>query len=579
MAFSLENLRVAARVSARPPAKFTSRTDFTLWIQKFELYAKEAEIPDAKMTKELLSLLDDESFRVINHHGLVGTEDYKALVDCLKECFDPAGNEIEWQYQLQSRRQRSGESLMEFAGALRILADKAFPEWSPEQRLQITRNQFIQGVESPSIQLVLMREHPTTLEDTLKLARQRETVETAQKHLQQGKKNFDTNVIQMEIQQESKVTETFALQSREAQQSRLESLTKEVSQLSKEVSQLRSSLTGSRDGKPSCWNCGEKGHLKRNCPHLTIFRRQNPSSRKFRPSFGNNSVDSAVSVKGFIEDRPTKMLVDTGSAVTGSAVTIVRADVCSKESIHYVPSTNHSVVAANGEQLQICGKARLMFHIGDFNTYYTALIVKSLTQECLLGVDFLKRFGCMVDLKQSILVMADGKSVPLLFSTHSLNDDVCHVSINETTVIPGRHQVHLPVHVPENCTYVIEPEPRFMERHGLFMARSISSPKNKITAVRILNPFSAPVTVYENEKVGILEPLHSTGIHVVHSQETRPISRSKKAKAQKSLIIEELESKIEGLSSLEKSQLRDLLFKFSDVISSGTTDLGRTQLV
>ena len=190
MALSLENLRVAARVSARPPAKFTSRTDFTLWIQRFELYAKEAEIPDAKMTKELLSLLDDESFRVINHHGLVGTEDYKALVDCLKECFDPAGNEIEWQYQLQSRRQRSGESLMEFAGALRILADKAFPEWSPEQRLQIARNQFIQGVESPSIQLVLMREHPTTLEDTLKLARQRETVETAQKHLQQGKKKF-----------------------------------------------------------------------------------------------------------------------------------------------------------------------------------------------------------------------------------------------------------------------------------------------------------------------------------------------------------------------------------------------------
>ena len=76
----------------------------------------------------------------------------------------------------------------------------------------------------------------------------------------------------MEMQQESKVTETFALQSREAQQSHLESLTKVVSQLSEEVSQLRSSLTGSRDGKPSCWNCREKAHLKRNCPHHAIFR-------------------------------------------------------------------------------------------------------------------------------------------------------------------------------------------------------------------------------------------------------------------------------------------------------------------
>ena len=57
-----------------------------------------------------------------------------------------------------------------------------------------------------------MREHPTTLEDTLKLTLQRQTVVTAQKHLQQGKKHFDTNVVQIEMQQESKVIETFALQ-------------------------------------------------------------------------------------------------------------------------------------------------------------------------------------------------------------------------------------------------------------------------------------------------------------------------------------------------------------------------------
>ena len=107
-----------------------------------------------------------------------------------------------------------------------------------------------------------------------------------------------------------------------------------------------------------------------------------------------------------------------------------------------------------------------------------------------------------------------------------------------------------------------------MERHYLFMATQ----QNHCGPY----PFSAPVTVYnKDEKVS----LFTTGIHLVDSQETRPISTSEKAKAQKSLIIKELESKIEGLSSLEKSQLRDLLFKFSDVISSGTTDLGRTQLV
>ena len=44
MSLTLENLKAAARVSARPPAKFIPQT---LWIQKCKLYAKENETPDA----------------------------------------------------------------------------------------------------------------------------------------------------------------------------------------------------------------------------------------------------------------------------------------------------------------------------------------------------------------------------------------------------------------------------------------------------------------------------------------------------------------------------------------------------
>ena len=47
------------------------------------------------------------------------------------------------------------------------------------------RNQFIQGVRSPSIQLRLMKDVPATLNDALRIASQQETVETAQKRLLQ----------------------------------------------------------------------------------------------------------------------------------------------------------------------------------------------------------------------------------------------------------------------------------------------------------------------------------------------------------------------------------------------------------
>ena len=75
---------------------------------------------------------------------------------------------------------------MEFCGALRGMADKAFPAWPAEQLQDLLRNQFIQRVLSSSVQLALMKEEPKTLDDALKLACKHEIVETAhaQKHLQ-----------------------------------------------------------------------------------------------------------------------------------------------------------------------------------------------------------------------------------------------------------------------------------------------------------------------------------------------------------------------------------------------------------
>ena len=95
----------------------------------------------------------------------------------------PKGNKLEWQRKLQSRMQKTGEQLVEFAGELWVLADRAYPKWSSE----VLRNQFMQRVWSASVQLGLMKEMPLTLEDALKLASQLKVVEEAQKRLQKDR--------------------------------------------------------------------------------------------------------------------------------------------------------------------------------------------------------------------------------------------------------------------------------------------------------------------------------------------------------------------------------------------------------
>ena len=84
---------------------------------------------------------------------------------CLRKRFVPEGNELEWQFRLQNRSQRSEEALEEFAGELWMLADKSFPSWTAAQRLQLVQDQCIRGVSSSSFtQLTLMKEKPDTIE-------------------------------------------------------------------------------------------------------------------------------------------------------------------------------------------------------------------------------------------------------------------------------------------------------------------------------------------------------------------------------------------------------------------------------
>ena len=92
-------------------------------------------------------------FRLVPQQGLVASENYKEVTQCLRAQYAPEGNQLEWQAKFQRCVQNSGEQLVEYVGHLRMLADRAYPRWTMDQRLELVRNQFIQGVHSSSTQL------------------------------------------------------------------------------------------------------------------------------------------------------------------------------------------------------------------------------------------------------------------------------------------------------------------------------------------------------------------------------------------------------------------------------------------
>ncbi len=561
------------RMSMRPPSRFASGGDFGLWLKRFELYAKRAAFPKEHWTRELVPLLEDEPFRVVDQLGLTESTDYDAVVARLKQQFAPSGNEFEWQLRFQNRVQDTSESMVEFAGSLRMLADRAYPSWTVEQRKDVLRSQFIHGVRSASVQLHLMKEQPPDLDEALELAVKHEAVESAQKRLYKEKKRAGSETQSLTVIEEQDTVNAVA------SDAKVDMLTRKVQELSEEIARLRGSESReSRDSGPTrnmdviCWNCRGHGHIRRNCPK----RGGRPSANwKNKPRSGVDtaSVSSILFVSGAVEGKSMPLLVDTGSGMT-----IVREDVLqdartNDASPKILKEVGHPVLAANGEELDVAGQAVLTITLGKFTVDHPVLVVRDLTQSCLLGADFLQKYHCIIDLQEKTLTV--GGSLVRFLSVNSFTKGVCHVTCPETIVIPSYSQMQLPMLIsrPEVAEEaeeaILEPSAEFTQRRGVLVAHCLMSTGSDNASVRILNPSSSPVTLYKAERVGQLFP--TAGVLHTYSTTLEGGDPSNQA-------IERLVHDAENLPHGSKPQLEALLTEFSDIISTGAGDLGRTSL-
>ncbi|KAL5502169.1 hypothetical protein EMCRGX_G008896, partial [Ephydatia muelleri] len=282
------------RMSLRPPSRFTGGTDLILWLKRFEMYVRKVKVDESQWTSELLPLLDDGPFRVVSQQGLVDSGDYAAVTRCLRAQYAPEGNHLEWQAKFQRRGQKADENLVTYVGELRVLADKAYPGWSNDQRLQLVRDQFVQGLRSSTVQLRLMKEMPETLDEALKLAIQQESVEAAQKRLSSerghGSSSFASSSIEDAAAENGIATMSVQQLRKQARDSE-----RIVQDLRKQIQELNGRLSGKEkptvaDQPPqssafsrqqgsaaiTCWNCREQGHIRRNCPHKRSGRKKAP---------------------------------------------------------------------------------------------------------------------------------------------------------------------------------------------------------------------------------------------------------------------------------------------------------------
>ena len=229
--------------------------------------------------------------------------------------------------------------------------------------------------------------------------------------------------------------------------------------------------------------------------------------------------------------------------------------------------------------MDLLGQDELQLQVGDLQVQFPVFIARDLTQECLLGADFLKQHDCVINMREQTLV-AGGKQVVCQPNQFPELMSVCHVSFSADTVIPGHCQMHIPVShsQKERVSGVLEPAVSFMEQQGLIIARSVCSMEKGSSIIRVLNPSPAPVAVYSNQKVGILHPL-SKAEGVCALKELDEGSRENRDSGTLEEAVKLMTSRAKDLSSEDIERLQSLLFEYGGVISLGDDNLGCTDVV
>ena len=116
----------------------------------------------------------------------------------------------------------------------------------------------------------------------------------------------------------------------------------------------------------------------------------------FKTGSIHNDCDS-LNVAGSINGKACDITIDTGSNIS-----IVKADILTEKDKLCVQPVSSCLHTVTDERAQIHGKGELQLRIGSL-TMKHPMWVADIQDKCILGLDFLERHDCLVNLKDSSL--------------------------------------------------------------------------------------------------------------------------------------------------------------------------------
>ena len=226
-----------------------------------------------------------------------------------------------------------------------------------------------------------------------------------------------------------------------------------------------------------------------------------------------SSINTILRINGVIGHSSITFLLDSGAALS-----VIRLNILPTEFQDKITKATAAPVGASGTPLDVIGQVQMLVRIGSHQSEQVFTVVKMLTVDCLLGVDYLTANEVIIDYKHNHVTIR-GHIIPFtlkngIANTIQFSSNNAVTSTLKTTTIPGRTIQLLDVQLPNGVTQqnfssvLIEPlHTSRLPKHRI-AARTISpTSSSKCAVIQVMNIIPAAVTVYKGTKVGNITPL------------------------------------------------------------------------
>ena len=231
------------------------------------------------------------------------------------------------------------------------------------------------------------------------------------------------------------------------------------------------------------------------------------------------------------------------------------------------------LASVNGSPLSVKGTTTVKLTHNEHTFPTSVIVVDNLSEDAILGLDFLEYHRCSIDIPQRRLALFSD-STPVFIPTvapPNRSITLCAV-LNDTVHIPPYSELETLAYANdfagESGIWLVEDNLSTSKRLNSTVARAIVTPNNHIV-VRLINLANTPATIYKGTRIASLSRLPQS--HVQVSQVTTTPSLHKQD------LLRSIAQSATTISDSEKEHFYSLLLSFSEVFPDDDDDLGHTR--